>query len=130
MSSTSADASSGSSSPSDHPPLPESPPSELVERPLPPIDERQPIAPDSECDVEAGDLVVIHVGTDVMEWYGFLVLDTYTSKKLCGLALPNYQYADRERESWVEWAIDHLGKDHIGIYKDVAPRSASESVEE
>lgn len=111
----------GEAEQSDHPPMPESPPTELLEYPLPPVAAREEIAPESDCGVRTGDLLVVHVGTDAIEWWGNLILATYGTNKLVGLALPNYQYVSRDLESWVEWSADYLSEDHIRVYDDVAP---------
>lgn len=107
-----------------HPPAPETPPEELLTKPLPRVDGREEIAPDDEaCTVQAGDLLVSHVGTPEMEWYGLLILDTYGTNTLIGLALPAYQYGDRDLDKWVDWLSEHVDADHTTVYKDVAPQT-------
>lgn len=109
-----------------HPAAPDTPPEELVAKPLPRVDGREEIAPDDEaCTVQAGDLLVSHVGTSAMEWYGLLILDTYGTNTLIGLALPAYQYGDRELSKWVEWLGEHADADHTTVYKNVAPQTES-----
>lgn len=107
-----------------HPPAPETPPEELLAKPLPRVDGRKEIAPNDEsCTVQAGDLLVTHVGTSAMEWYGLLILDTYGTNTLIGLALPSYQYGDRDLNKWIEWLGEHADADHTTVYKNVAPQT-------
>lgn len=111
-----------------HPAAPESPPKELLAKPLPRIPARKEIAPqESSCTVKTGDLLVSHVGAEKMEWYGLLVLDTYGTKTLIGLALPAYQYGDRDLNKWTEWLGKHEEDDHTTIYRDVAPLAKPET---
>lgn len=107
-------------------PLPEAPPEPLVEGFLPPITARTEVAPDHQtCDVETGDLLVIHVGDDAMEYYGFLLLETY-GNKLIGINLHSHTYGSRELDSWIEWYEEYeaAGAFDDGtkrIYPGVAP---------
>ena len=107
---------------STHPVAPETPPEELVAKSLPRIATREEIAPDDDaCTVRTGDLLVSYVGAAEMEWYGLLVLDTYGTNTLIGLALPAYQYGDRDLGKWVGWLGKHTGDDHTTVYRNVAP---------
>lgn len=106
---------------SEQPPMPESPPSELVSKPLPPVDGREEIAPDRDISVKTGDLVVSYVGADEMEWYGFLPVAVYGLSTIIGISLPSYQYGDRELEKTVESYSTYLDEPHTHVYRDVAP---------
>jgi hypothetical protein len=116
------------SSLSDHKPVPDTPPSELLTRTLPPVKNYDEIAPDDDdCTVRNGDLVVVHVGTDAVEWYGFLVLDTYGRNTIVGLALPAFQYGRRDLDDWIDWSKTHLNKDHITVYSEIVPVAESDT---
>lgn len=107
--------------------FPDVPPQELTNRTLPPIDCREPIAPDADsCPLQTGDMVVTYVGTDAMEWYGYLVLDVYGTRKLIGLALPSYQYVSHALDDYVEWWGQHLGDDNKKVYSHVTAVSREE----
>lgn len=107
---------------------PETPPEELLVKPLPRVDGREEIAPDNDaCSIRTGDLVVSYVGASEMQWYGMLILDTYGRSTLIGLALPAYQYGDRDLDEWVGWVEEHAAENHTTVYKDVAPQTRQEN---
>lgn len=113
-------------------PLPESAPESLLNGFIPPIKEQTPVAPEHpSCDVQTGDLLVIHVGDDAMEYYGFLILAAYANK-LIGINLHNRSYGSRELDSWVEWyeEYEEAGDFEAGnkrIYSNIAPVRDPES---
>jgi hypothetical protein len=115
-------------------PLPESVPDSLLDGFIPPIKERVAISPDHPtCDVKTGDLLVIHVGDEAMEYYGFLILAAYANK-LIGINLHNHSYGSRELDSWVEWYEEYekAGDFKDGakrIYTDIAPIKSPEGQE-
>lgn len=112
--------------------LPEAAPESLLDGFIPPIKERTPVAPDHPtCDVQTGDLLVIHVGDEAMEYYGFLILAAYANK-LIGINLHNRSYGARELDGWVEWygEYEEAGDFEAGnkrIYSDIAPVRDPES---
>jgi hypothetical protein len=107
-------------------PLPETPPESLLDGFVPPIKERTPIAPDHPtCDVQTGDLLVIEVGDDALEHYGFLILSAYANR-LVGINLHNHNYGVRALDDWLDWYDEYreAGDFEAGekqIYPDVAP---------
>jgi len=107
-------------------PLPEEPPESLLDGFIPAITERAPIAPEhSTCDVQTGDLLVIYVGDDALEYYGFLILSAYANK-LVGINLHNHSYGVRALDDWIEWYDEYreAGDFESGekrIYPDIAP---------
>jgi hypothetical protein len=93
----------GSEEPQSGQVLPETPPESLLDGFIPPVKEQTPVAPEHpKCTVQTGDLLVIHVGDEAMEYYGFLILEIYANK-LVGINLHNHTYGVRELDSWVEW---------------------------
>jgi hypothetical protein len=106
--------------------LPEEPPESLLDGFIPPITERAPIAPEhSTCDIQTGDLLVIYVGDDALEYYGFLILSAYANK-LVGINLHNHSYGVRALDDWIEWYDEYreAGDFESGekrIYSDIAP---------
>jgi len=116
----------GSEEPQSGQVLPETPPESLLNGFVPPVEERTPVAPEHpKCTVQTGDLLVIHVGDEAMEYYGFLILEIYANK-LVGINLHNHTYGVRELDSWVEWYEEYqeAGDFEAGtkrIYSDIAP---------
>jgi len=106
--------------------LPETAPESLLDGFIPPVSERVAVAPEHpKCTVQTGDLLVIHVGDEAMEYYGFLILEIYANK-LVGINLHNQTYGVRELDSWVEWYEEYqeAGDFDAGtkrIYSDIAP---------
>jgi hypothetical protein len=106
--------------------LPESVPESLTEEWIPPVSNREEIAPAHPvCDVRVGDLLTIHIGDEDLEVFGFLILDIYASE-LIGIHLHNQNYGTRDRDKWVEW-YEEYGEEgrfesgDIRIYREIAP---------
>lgn len=116
----------GSEEPQSGQVLPETPPESLLDGFVPPVEERTPVAPEHPtCAIQTGDLLAIHVGTEAMEYYGFLILGAYANK-LVGINLHNQTYGVRELDDWVEWYEEYqeAGDFEAGtkrIYSEVAP---------
>lgn len=115
--------------------LPDAPPDELLTGPIPPITNREEIAPEHPtCKVKTGDLFTIHVDTEEMDWYGLLFLDVYPTNELIGICLHNGNYVTRDRENWIDWFEEHsengeLTEPHMQVYEGVAPIPASDTNE-
>lgn len=115
-------------------PLPDTAPESLLEGFLPQITDRTEIAPEHPtCDMKLGDLLVIYVGDDAMEYYGFLLLEDYANT-LIGINLHNQTYGTRELNSWIEWyeEYEEAGAFSDGtkrIYTDVAPVTTTDGTQ-